>query len=99
MVEAVQVAGGNMMILTTAEALAEYMSKYMTTAIGAAPKQDGPKELNTRKAKAMLKEKGYHVASTTAFNRLLSEFDITPIERGRENWYSVDKLNAIPDRY
>jgi hypothetical protein len=55
-------------------------------------------EYNRKTAEKVLQKKGYRVSSYQAFMELMGQHKITGQKRGRELWFSADKIDSIPPR-
>jgi hypothetical protein len=55
-------------------------------------------EYTTRQAKMILKGKGYQVKSHVTFKGIMLIHDITPVRKGKDDWWNSEKVNAIPDK-
>lgn len=91
----------NAVIVVQEEMLEQVLMRVLVKAgilKAAEQKEEAATEVNTRKAKKLLAEKGYQVTGTPAFNRLIKEHGIKGKRRGKENWYKVDVLSRIPAR-
>lgn len=55
-------------------------------------------ELVTKNAQKYLIAKGWQVKGFPAFQRLMVEYNIEGIKRGRNKWYPVSELDKIPNK-
>lgn len=55
-------------------------------------------QIPTVQVKAILKQKGYRVSTTTALNNMLSRHGIYPDKKGREYWYNTELIQKLPNK-
>lgn len=97
-----QITAENPLIITTEKGLEQVMARMLNRLGFEANTPSMPAiiatEVTTRLAKKMLKEKGYRVSSNVAFKKVITDHNITPERKGKDDWYQVSDLQRVPAR-